>query len=112
MTMTITIESAGINNGNRNDNNNKNFYCGLCLSSGSNVANPCETKCGHIFCEKCITSVIEKERGGTRARFAPCPQCQHLCSLYSIISLENGTYLKYSNIESIWGQIYVQVKCI
>lgn len=53
----------------------KKHTCAICLSC--ETEEPMATRCGHIFCKKCILKALEKSKY--------CPMCQEIISAISLI---------------------------
>ena len=77
---TLSNQLADVNNNNDDDDDDEDEedLCGICLSEMT--SRPVSvTKCGHIFCNECLTSII--------SRYNQCPYCKHPLKAADIFSL-------------------------
>lgn len=82
--------------------NHKNELCSICISP---LNDPCVIKyCEHRFCRECIESYFNFTEGSCH-----CPCCRGALSPYSTIHIETGKPLKTSDVNSIFGLVFVQL---
>lgn len=76
--------------------------CSVCLEE---ISQPCETPCGHVFCNECLRGSLKFQRPWTRGN---CPLCRTAISLFSVRDAQTGDPLEMPPHSTIFGAAYLQ----
>jgi len=72
--------------------------CSICLSD---LRRPVRTRCGHTFCLECFLRALD-------FRVGSCPYCRQTVSLFSTIDIASNIPLRLPDVESIFGNVFLQ----
>ena len=76
--------------------------CPICLQQ---LEAPCITQCEHIFCSDCFVRALKQGEVHHRRQ---CPYCRSPVSLFSTIEVSSGSPLRRQEVDSIFGNTWLQ----